>query len=250
MTKTFGNAISYNFIPGRYPLGVTFNDSVDQMVAKFGEFDGYLYVDSGISLWGQWQLVEYMAQEHKKSNNAITAVMTSNDTGFEWWGIPYEDGPYTLPVGKAFNMHFQIFDESWRKAYGRILPDLFASDTSESVFTFMAAAIKKRVSIRREVSVLHVHSMDGASSGFRGKILFPGQPSQKDMNQIYAEGKEFGFGYEECNPEKPWAHDPLKFDAEGNALDERLLPFMRENLFVHPPLFDYATITREFLPGA
>ena len=252
LERAFGDYVTYNWIPGRYPLGVTFNDTVDQCVKHFGAFDGYLYIDSGVSLWGQWGMVEFMAQWHQETKNAaISAVATSNDTGFEWWGIPMEPGVYTLPVGKAFNMHFQLFDEEWRKAYGRILPDLFASDTSESVFTFMAAGIKRKVQIHRSLSVLHAHSMDGASSGFRGKIIFPGVPGQKTMDQIYEEGKGLGFGYEECSPDKKWVHDPGKFTADtGEAIDPvALRDFIKENLYVHPPVFDYQHIHREFVPG-
>ena len=251
LERSFGQYVTFNWIPGRYPLGVTFNDTVDQCVKHFGAFDGYLYIDSGVSLWGQWDLVKFMADWHRESKAAISAVMTSNDTGFEWWGIPYEPGVYTLPVGRAFNMHFQIFDEEWRKAYGRILPDLFASDTSESVFTFMAAGIKKKVQIHRSVSVLHCHSMDGASSGFRGKIVFPGVPGQKTLDQIYAEGRELGFGYEECSPEKKWMHDPGKFTADTQeALDAPALrDFIAHELYVHPPIFDYNHIHREFVPA-
>lgn len=248
LTRAFQHTdICFNWIPGRYPLGVTFNDTVDQMVKHFGAFDAYLYIDSGISFWGQWGVIDYLVDKHVTNKNAITAIATSNDTGFEWNGIPTTLEPYVLPVGKAFNMHCQIFDESWRQAYGRILPDIFASDTSESVFSFMAAAIGKKIEIRKEASVLHVLSMDGPSSGFeRGRSLFPGVASQKTLEAICAEGRPYGFGYEECR--KVCVHIPEKYDDQGNALDERLLPFIKENLFLHPPLFDYATIERDFIP--
>src|SRR5580698_3081016 len=49
--NTFGKAINYNFILENLPLSVTFNHTVDKMIERYGNFDGYLYVDSGITFW-------------------------------------------------------------------------------------------------------------------------------------------------------------------------------------------------------
>lgn len=250
MEKCLGDTVSFNWIHERLPLGITFNDTVDKCVAHFGAFDGYLYIDSGVSLWAQHVLVEWLADWHTEKQAAISAVTTSNDSGLKEWGIPTFGGEYTLPIGKAFNMHFQLFDESWRKAYGRVIPDIFASNTSESVFTFMAAGIEKKVQIHRGVSVLHVLSMDGPSSGFRKQLLFPGAPNQKGVEQIYEEGRALGYGYEEIAAHGRWKHDPSLYDDAGRVVDPSALrAFIKANLFVPESLFSYQRIQGHFKPG-
>ena len=250
LPKVFGNHISYNWIPDRFPLGVTFNHSVQKMVDHFGPFDGYLYHDSGICIYGQWGFAHQLAAHHKaEGDNAITAAFPSNDDGHQWWKLDLKPGPNTLPIGKATNMHCQIFDESWRLAYGRILPDVFASDRSESVFTFMAAAINRKVQLLTHVTALHAHSMDGASSGFRGQLLYPNHPLQKSFDQVYQEGHKYGYSYEECDPSGRYKHDPSKFDEKGHAKDPNLLPFIKENLFLSEKFFDYSKINHTFVPG-
>src|SRR5882672_4756323 len=112
---TFGEHLSYNWIEEPLPLSVTFNDTVDHMVKHFGPFDGYLYVDSGISFWdpsGRYDALKNLWDVHQNGPYAITAAMPSNDDGSSWWGIQYRpDEDYVFPVGKATNMHCQIFSE-------------------------------------------------------------------------------------------------------------------------------------------
>ena len=43
----FKNKIKYNFINERHPVNVTFNHSIRKTIEKFGEYESYMYVDSG-----------------------------------------------------------------------------------------------------------------------------------------------------------------------------------------------------------
>jgi hypothetical protein len=259
--NTFGNQISYNFITDNVPLSVSFNHSVDKMVARYGAFDGYLYVDSGISFWdpsNRYDALQRLIDIHEKHQSAITAAMPSNDDGRQWWGIQYpENQDYVFPVGKTTNMHCQIFDEAWRRAYAKILPDIFASHCMESVFSHMSSAIRKPFVLTQEVCLLHNHSMDGASIGSRavdtsripmsrifetGGLLFK---TKREMNDVYREGKKWGFGIEECKPY--WPHDPDCFKY-GLAIHEELEGFLKQSMYLTKDEFDYDTITHRFTP--
>ena len=262
--NTFHDLISYNFIEDNVPVSVTFNDTVDKCVKHFGEFDGYLYIDSGISFWDpscRFNALDMLYTAHKSGPNALTAAMPSNDDGRQWWGIEYKPGEdFVFPVGKTTNLHCQIFDNEWRKAYGRVLPDIFASHCMESVFSHMSAAIKKKFLMTQKVHVLHNHSMDGASIGTRigqepdrfpmsdmfetGGLLFK---TRKTMDERYREGVELGFGFEECK--EYWRHRPECFDSDGYATNPELAPFYAREVFLKPGEFDYNSLRSHFVPS-
>ena len=54
--KEFRQDISYNLIDAILPVNVTFNHSVLQGIKEWGEFDGYLYIDSGITFLHDHQI--------------------------------------------------------------------------------------------------------------------------------------------------------------------------------------------------
>ena len=259
--NTFNNLVSYNFVEENVPVSVSFNHTVDCMVAKYGAFDAYLYIDSGITFWdpsNRYDALQTLIDTRKSGPYAITAAMPSNDDGRQWWNIEYKPGEdYVFPVGKTTNMHCQIFDEEWRKAYGHILPDIFASHCMESVFSHMASAISKKFILTQRVNLLHNHSMDGASIGSRsidldripmyrifetGGLLFK---TKKEINDVYIRGKHLGFGIEECKPY--WPHDPACY-KDGIALNPELKTFIRDELYLKKEEFDYSGIKHYFIP--
>lgn len=262
--NTFHDFVSYNYIEENLPVSVTFNDTVDKCVKHFGEFEGYFYVDSGISFWdpgGRWDAIKTMYDVFKSGPYAITAAMPSNDDGRQWWNIEYKVGEdYIFPIDRCTNMHCQIFSEEWRNQYRKILPDIFASHTMESVFSFMAAAIHRKFILTQKVHLLHSHSMDGASIGSRavdadrinasdmfesGALLFK---TKKTMDQRYREGVDLGFGWESCKPF--WPCRPELYDSEtGYAKDPKLKDFFRDEVYLKKHEFDYAQIKSRFIPG-
>lgn len=260
--NTFGNHISYSYIEENVPLSVSFNHSVDKMVEAFGPFDAYLYVDSGISFWdpnGYLSTLQILMDILNSGPYAICAAMPSNDDGRQWLGWDFEPGKseFIFPVGKTTNMHCQLFTEEWRQAYGRILPDIFASHTMESVFSFMTAAIQRKFVVTNRVNLLHVHSLDGASSGSRqvdpdripasdtfesGALLFK---TKKTMDKRYREGYVLGFGWEECKPY--WQHDPSMYDEKGFAKSpEELKAFLAKELYLNKEEFGYNNLKHYF----
>lgn len=261
--NTFQKQISYNFIPDNVPLSITFNHSVNKMREAHGNFDHYLYIDSGISFWDpslRHDALKTLLDVHLRGY-ASTAALASNDDGRQWlgWDFSNNDPEYEFPVGKTTNMHCQFFCDEWRETYGHILPDIFASHTMESVFPFMAAALKRKNVITRRVSLLHLHSLDGASSGSRsvdpdrincsdtfesGGLLFK---TKKTMDKRYREGHSLGFGWEECKPY--WQHDPTLFDKDGYSIHaENLKEFLKKELYLSKEEFDYSKLNHYFVP--
>lgn len=256
LTQVLGSLISYNWIGDSVPLTVSFNHTVMKSVEHFGAFDGYLYLDSGINFWDpskRYDSLRKLWDIHLGNPDAaITAAMPSNDDGSSWWGIEYpESGEYTYKIGQTTNLHCQIYSEQMRKAYnGKLHCDIFANDTSESVTSYLTAAIGKKFVMTNQIQVFHNCHLDGASIGWRGgegvrKRLFV---TEKSMDERYAEGHQYGFGYEECNGNENWLHDPSLFTADGKALREaELLEFLKTNLFLTKEEFDYGAIAHHFV---
>jgi hypothetical protein len=281
LRQKLGNRVSFNWIDQVLPVFTTCNHTVDQCVQRWGAFDGYVYLDSGVDIGaGPWpheedERVGVFRNLHQRirsevvamsnveisdggflhdvpcegmlhSQNAMVAVGVDEDTGYEWWGLrPPRGEDFVIPVGRTINLHSQAFSEDLRQAYGRILPDVFASDTGESIFTFMTAAIGRRFLLMGKPTVRHEHSMDGASVGFRGKPLTFKIEMDEFRRRIFDEGKRVGFGYELCQQVLP--HDPSLYDSEGNCLTAGpLRAFIRDNMFLRPEEFSYESVKHTF----
>ena len=264
LRQKFANRVSFNWIDQVLPVFTTCNHTVDQCVQRWGAFDGYVYLDSGVDIGaGPWpheederssvfnRLYDLLVTEKADSGhrevwwkNAMVAVGVDEDTGYEWWGLrPPRGEDFVIPVGRTINLHSQVFSEELRQAYGRILPDVFASDTGESIFTFMTAAIGRRFLLMGKPTVRHEHSMDGASVGFRGKPL-TFKVEMSEFRRRLDEGKPLGFGYEEC--QSVLMHDPSKFDANGNATEPGLRQWIKDSMFLKPEEFDYSQVKHTF----
>tara|TARA_R100001594_G_C3981878_1_gene250300 strand:+ start:56 stop:631 length:576 start_codon:yes stop_codon:yes gene_type:complete len=188
----------------------------------------------------------------------MVSTLTDDDSGAEWWfgdSLQENEKEFRVPVGKALNLHVQLFSEDLRVAYGNILPDIFASYCMESTFTFLCAALKGSWIVRTDHIVHHVHSLDGASSGFNpnGIIahvipphhhLVPEAPRR--MVDILADplSDESGFGYEEVQEIK--MHDPKKYTEEGYANNDLLRSFIKDNLYLQNERFNYDTMKGEY----
>lgn len=263
LRELFGTHITCNYVDENVPVSVTFNDTVNKCVEHFGPFEGYLYIDSGINFWcpsNYYDAIEKFYAAFKRHDNAVISAAPSNDDGASWWGINYVPGEdHIFRLGSATNLHCQIFPEKWRASYGEVLPTIFASNMMESVFSIMAAAIKTKYVMTQDVSVLHLHSLDGASIGNRDPqpdrypmshiFQCSGQlfRKTKTMDEMYAEGREFGFGAEQCKPY--WLLDPTKFDNNGFALDDRLFDFLKREMYLPKEALDYSKLVTTFIPG-
>lgn len=252
LTRAFGNLVTYNFINEPQPVNVTFNKSVQDCVNHFGEFETYLYLDSGVDFEGQVDIISTMYNLHKSGPYGMTSTLATNDNGTEWF-LGYSGAPPTdfiVPVGKSLNLHCQIFDnEIYRNFDKRLMPDIFRSFCSESVLSFICAAIKKKWVIVGNRLVYHLKANDGPSSGFPNRHSWDDTYlTPKTMAEIIADpiARSSGFGYEECG--NIFIHDHSKYDEEGYVRNDELRKFILENIFLSKELLDYDKIYHRFIP--
>jgi len=249
LAEKLGDRVSYNWITTRVPVGTSFNHSVLEAVKEFGPAEGYVYVDSGVDCTFPGML-ERM-DDRRQQGFAMVHVHVDEDTGFEWLGVrmPEDGSDYVVPVGRTCNLHMQMFSHELLQAYGKLMPDIFASDTSESIFTFMCAAIRRKMLILNGPVIRHQAMLDGASSGFqRGQVPF--KITKEDFNARIDSGYDWAFGYEECQGRL--MHDPAKYTEDGWVVTEDLRTglekFIRTKMFLQPAEFDYDDIEHEWIP--
>ena len=256
--------ISYNLIHENLPVAITFNHSVRNMVNRFGEFDIYMYVDSGMTFEEGDNILQNIYDVHIQSQAGITSTRIVNDyshpnqiDALNTLHQSSNDRWLTLPMGFGLNGHVHTWDNTIYQAYDkRILPDVFSYHCQESIYTYMAAGIGRRYVVINGFQMNHFISLDGESSGTYLMGLDPRKPhwnytfrNIRDMTKVISdpEAKLCGFGYEEVEAILP--HNPECYDNQGNCKDpNRLKEFIRKNVFLSAIEFDYKTVQHEFTP--
>jgi len=253
---TFKKDISYNFINDRITVNMSFNHTVKKCVEEFGEFEGYFYIDSGINFRDNQNILSEAYDLFKSDNHGMVTIQASNDNGFkQWLGVDgfIKNDHFTIPVGRACNLHTQIFSNEIFKAFDdKIIPDIFVAYCTESIFSFLAAAVEQKWVIMKDVVLEHLKSVDGATCGFdhtgakgdNKNNLFAGLDIYKICKN--PEAIASGFGYEEM--QGVLYHDPDKYNEDGTAKDPtRLRKFIEANMFLNKSQFDYDQITHRFI---
>jgi len=269
----YKNKISFYYTEHYLPVNITFNKAVLEAVKNYGEFDGYIYIDSGVDIEDKTDILLQINERFKTQEYGMVSIQTENDHG-HWWFLSEEqlkkdeyirDNDFIIPIGKCVHLHFQCFHNNLLKEFGKILPDIFVAYCTESTLSFLNAAIKKRWIHLKDIILSHKKSTDGATCCFDeglwgSKIGRPigahRGPRGLEWNNLYGgydinnilsnpEASETGFGYEELN--KILIHDNTKFTPEGYALSNKLLPFLKNNLFLSHDQLDYDFIKDKFI---
>lgn len=259
----FQDKVVINRILDKLPVNVTFNHSCLLANKLYGDLDGYLYMDSGVMLKTRQDLSN-LNKLFMSDDYGMVAAQVDTDGGYhQWFGLGkndldhstnhlfFESGDFVIPIGKTINLHCQIFSKKLLDFYGYLFPDIYAGYCSESVFSFVCAAIKTKFVLSKDVIVSHIHGMDGGSSGFdpvawkrSGKETYEHPFMVDSVVRIAKEGHQYGFGYEEC--QNIVNHDPDKFDG-FMAKDDRLKDFIKSTQFIGNSVFDYSTIASEVI---
>lgn len=254
----FSDNVSYNYIKEILPVSITFNHTVNHCVEKFGEFEGYMFVDSGISFGEDTTIIRRLYDLFSSSEYGMVAARTDDDMGFDDWfktdmvgDSLFSEDHLVVPVGRAVNLHTQIFSNKLLKSYGNILPDIFAGQCMESVFGFLCAALKTRWVVHKDIILEHATGMDGPSSGFSPSLhQLQGKPrwdhmfgTEESILDIIRRGTPYGMGYEENKSIA--VHDPSKF-TDDLSNDDKLKDYIKDNMFLKFPQFDYNNINHEF----
>jgi hypothetical protein len=255
LLQEFSGKISFNFTKDKITVNQSFNHTVQMAVQQFGEFESYLYVDSGINFRDQTTALEDAWNLFKSGPYGMVTLQASNDTGFKpWFGHEghFTEEHFEIPIGRACNLHTQLFSNEIFKSYdNKIIPDIFVAYCTESVFSFVAAGVSQKWIIMKDLVLEHLKSVDGATAGFNHvgpkgdstNNLFGGL----DIKQIVAkpEAWDSGFGYEEMQGVFP--HNPEKYENGFAKEPEKLKEFIRENMFLSKSVFDYSNLEYKFV---
>lgn len=252
--KKYSNKLSLVFTDEIHPVNVTFNKTCMIMSEK-NYYDGFLYVASDVNFTNYKNVITDMVKLHFDKNSGITSVVVNYDSGIiPWMGefvfnVLLEQDHYKIPVGKSCNMHCMLFDSKFYEGFShKIIPDIFRSYCTESVFSFLTASIGKNFMIHKKNLMLqHVGHADGSSGGFQGyrgwKDLYLSKlPVEERL--MTTEAKECGFGYEECG--NVFIHDSTKYNLDGSVKSpKRLFDFIKKSLYLSDEELNYSEIKTE-----
>ena len=269
----FGNRISYSLVADCVTVNVTFNNAVRKCVNEFGEFESYLYVDSGCSFDEQRDILSKIYQSFKrdtKLKNSIISVQANTDEGLDQLGndfkyespdIQIKNEDYTVPVGKAINLHVALFSNDIFKKYHNIIPDVFAAFCTESTFSFLAASVRSKWVIMADRQVRHLKAIDGpvASQPWRatsadknGNIILNNSWNNLlcGRNALdFIKDKETynsGLGYEEC--QDIMIHDPAAYEYGCPINPDALSMSIKKYFFLSEKEMNYSKINTKFVP--
>jgi hypothetical protein len=247
----YKDKIIFNFIDSRLTVNVTFNHTVNKIVEQRGHYDGYVYIDSGVNIDTNLHYLDEIHERYKTEKYGMVQLQTDTDTGFHCFGLHgyFYEHDFIVPVGKACNLHVTCFNDKLLKYYGRLIPDIFVAYCTESVFSFLNAALNLRWIIVKDLILEHKKSVDGASAGFDhiGKKepwnnLYGGL----DMLDIIRDptAHRLGLGYEEIN--QIMMHNGHAFTAYGHAKHAGLKDYIKDKLFLHDNMLNYKHIPFQF----
>jgi len=264
--NTFRDKISYCYHSEPHTVNITFNKTVQECVKHFGEFENYLYVDSGV-LFNDRTAISKACELASSGDNSFVSIQVDNDMvasdvkfndvtmKFESDGVQIRGEHMEVPLGTACNLHTQIFsNETYQKFNNKIIPDVFAAYCTESTFSFLCAAMEKKWVIMKDVSLRHEKGVDGASScvphwspvhNNPWNNLLYGRDARIFIND--PEAQRVGLGYEECN--SIMMHNEEAYDKEGKAKHpEELTGMINKYFFLTKEELDYDKIKHKFIP--
>jgi len=249
-----------------YPIAVTFNNTVNLCREKYGEFDAYMYSACDVVYTHARQL-DVLFQTMFASEDVAMASSHILYDGCYAFGLKKGGGRhgidderaaqeifsdtdvYTIPVGRAIAHHAALINGKLVQFYGKAMPDVFAGRCSESIVTFLVAALKMRWVIVKLCAPTHLCDLDGPSicnnpvEHIRaGKLPYDHPFKLVSLLPIFFNdtAKQLGLGYEECADVCP--HDPSQFDQNQYCINEGLKDYLKDHLFLPSSVFDYSKI--------
>ncbi len=255
LQKTSIRKIYLSFIEDILPVNITFNKSCIE-ASKYENFDGFVYVASDVDMIDKTNVITKLVDLHFSKNCAITSCPVSFDSGIEAWlghhifNDYLNHNHFEIPVGKTCNLHCMLFDKLIYDTYDKkIIPDIFRTYCTESVFSFITSSLSKKFIIHnKSIMIVHLAGRDGSSIGFQGgrnwKDLF------MTKNDVYnrlmtEEARSVGFGYEEYI--NVFLHDTNKYNSDNTHKNpQELLEFNKKSIYLSQEEFDYNKININF----
>lgn len=272
LIERYANKVSFNFTVQKLTVQMTFNQTVEKCIQRFGEFNGYIYVESGIDIGDSiinLNILNEIAERYKTGKYGIISIQTDTDHGHHWI-LNQErldnqayilDEDFIIPPGKCCHLHFTVFTDIFYKKYNKLLPDIFNAWCIETTLSVMCAAIKTQWVIINTIIVEHYkayHSQegyDGATSGFNPEgglyncywnNLYGGKNMINIMND--PTGVAAGFGYNDMDINGGRQVDKTQYDDNYHCINDELYTFCKEKLFLQQDELDYNFIVSNFLP--
>ena len=267
LRNTFNSQIDYCIHTEAYTVNITFNKAVQECIKKYGEFEGYLYIDSGCSFDDQTDILAKLYKSFKNQEgieNGIVYAQVDVDCGLHVLGegLQYSSSNVQItgkdkvvPVGTGLNLHVSLFSNKIYKEYGNVVPDVFAAFCTESTFSFLTASLNLQWVVMADRLVRHIHSMDGpvasrdayvSAQDKEGNIipnnswnnLLCGRNALEFIND--AEAIECGLGYEECGD--VMMHNPNAYQNSLPVYPEKLRSCIQKYFFLTEQELDYSKI--------
>ena len=269
-----------NIINGKYPVNVTCNLTAIEAVKRFGKFSSYTYQTCDAMMETNTTFQEVFNKMKDNANYGIVAPQIDKDSCYAY-GLRlgggrhvvdderaryemFKDGnDYIVPVGRACASHILMYRDTIFDYYGRMIPDIFASHCTESVFTFVVSALGLDWVILKDQKLKHGVSMDGPSWDHRPENRYDldGNPlpsydhplvewenkyGPSYMQKVFAspEAISCGMGFEECS--NIVNHDASQFE-NNHCINDELKEFVKNNVYVSKDVLDYDTIECEWI---
>ena len=235
------------------PVYVTFNLCIKHF-NKTGEYDYYIYCSEDCVMSSASDLVTIIRDSKYHPNTGHVSVLVDNDNtnSYHHYNAYDPNGhPMIVALTESINMHFSVWTNFFMKKYDFKYVDIINAYATESIYTFLNAAIGTKWVHCRKVRLQHQRCHK--QKGYLGYDTFR---NFRDLESIFGPGVPLGLGFEcwmdmipeERKKAKPW--DPLRFCHMPNRKaysketgeckqPEKLYQYIKENLFVPKSVFDY-----------
>lgn len=262
LMETFKDSISYCLHSQLNTVNITFNKAVRDCVNKYGEFETYLYVDSGCSFGEQDYFIEKLYDSYKAGSYGMITCQSDTDEAlhvlddrftYQTSDVQIKNEDYIIPIGKSINIHTHLYsNDIYQKYEGILCPDVFSAFCTESVLGFVCASAGKKWAIMKDYQVHHRPSIDGASAGFshnsiRHQNTWNNLLFNRDANDFIKdkEAYEVGLGYEECN--NIMNHNPEAYESDGTARHpEELMTKIKKYFYLSKEELNYDKLKSVF----
>ena len=254
----FRDKISFCYIENFLSVNITFNLTILKCVARFNEFTGYVYIDSGVNTEENLNLLNEIDERVQTEKYSMISIQTDTDHGHHWFKADHVDNPYiknedfVIPVGRCCNLHVSYFSNDLLKTFRRLIPDIFNAYCTESVFSFLNASIQKQWIILKDIILTHIKEKDGATLSYDHvgprQVPWNNLYGCADMKEVVTDPKarEVGLGYEELGG--VLMHNADLYTPEGHVKNDTLKEYIKEKLFLSPDQLNYNHILHSFIP--
>lgn len=247
LKNSFPKAL-FSYIEEPLSVNITFNKTILECVKKYGPYKSYIYLDSGLDLINPLTLDSLINKFYEYENEVgILYGLTNNDTGGDIRKVEGNADIGILPIGTGLNLHCALFTPYYFEKYNHLLPDIFNSGTSESIYTYLTGAIDRKVMVvSPNIFYIHHKASDGPSLWVKGSGIISykiGSFTVTQMALYLSSGVKYGFGYEE------WKgllkHKTELWDGHKCQKENELYEWIKTNVYLNKELLNYDEIKYE-----